>query len=68
MKEKMANAAAELIAAVTRLIKVKTIVTFALVYVFAALTLAGETIPDGVMTIITTVIAFYFGTQSGKKE
>lgn len=51
-----------------QLIKVKTIVTFALIAVFAVLALRGEIGADNVMIVVTTVIAFYFGTQSGKKE
>jgi len=48
------------------LIKVKTIVTFAVVAVFAYLSLTGAITPDNVMIIVSTVIAFYFGTQSEK--
>lgn len=50
------------------LIKVKTIVTFVVVMVFAVLALKGEIAPDNVMLIVTTVIAFYFGTQHEKKD
>lgn len=50
------------------LIKVKTIVTFVVVAVFAALSLNGEISPDNVMIITSSVIAFYFGTQHEKKE
>lgn len=49
------------------LIKVKTIVTFVVVYVFAYLALTGAISSDNVMVITTTVIAFYFGTQYEKK-
>ena len=45
------------------LIKVKTIATFAIVAVFAVLSLRGSITPDNVMIIVSTVIAFYFGTQ-----
>ena len=48
------------------LLKVKTIVTLVVIAVFAALALAGVLQPDTVMTIVTMVVAFYFGTQSGK--
>lgn len=48
------------------LIKVKTIVTLVVVAVFAILALRGGLQPDTVMTIVTMVVAFYFGTQSGK--
>ena len=45
------------------LFKVKTLVTFAVTAVFAVLELRGAITPDNVMVIVTTVIAFYFGTQ-----
>ena len=48
------------------LLKVKTIVTLVVIAVFAALALAGVLQPDTVMTIVTMVVAVYFGTQSGK--
>jgi len=51
---------------ISALIKVKTIVTFAVVAVFVYLSLTGAITPDNVMIIVSTVIAFYFGTQSGK--
>lgn len=49
------------------LIKVKTIVTLVVVAVFAIMALRGVLQPDTVMTIVTMVVAFYFGTQSEKK-
>lgn len=49
------------------LIKVKTIVTLIVVVVFAVLALRGGLQPDTVMTIVTMVVAFYFGTQADKK-
>ena len=45
------------------LIKVKTIVTLAVIAVFAALAIRGDITPDNVMVIASTVVAFYFGTQ-----
>ena len=48
---------------VPALIKVKTIVTFAVMGVFVVLALRGDITPDNVMVITSTVIAFYFGTQ-----
>ena len=48
------------------LIKVKTIITFVVVIVFAVLALRGDITPDNVMLIVGTVIAFYFGTQHEK--
>ena len=49
------------------LLKVKTIVTLVVVAVFAILALRGGLQPDTIMTIVTMVVAFYFGTQSEKK-
>lgn len=48
------------------LIKVKTLVTLALIGVFAALALRGTITADNVMIVVSTVIAFYFGTQHEK--
>ncbi len=50
------------------LVKVKTIVTLVVIGVFAALALAGTLQPDTVMTIVTMVVAFYFGTQSQRQN
>ena len=50
------------------LIKVKTIVTFAVVGVFAYLAVTGAITSDNVMVVVSMVIAFYFGTQSGKNS
>ena len=49
------------------LIKVKTIVTLIVIAVFTILSLRGDITADNVMYIVTTVIAFYFGTQHEKK-
>lgn len=49
------------------LIKVKTIVTMMVMVVFAVLALRGDISADNVMIIVSTVIAFYFGTQHEKK-
>lgn len=49
------------------LIKVKTIVTFIVVAVFAVLALKSKISADNVMIITSSVIAFYFGTQHEKK-
>lgn len=49
------------------LIKVKTIVTLMVISVFAALALRGDIESDNVMTIVASVIAFYFGTVSERK-
>lgn len=52
---------------IAALFKVKTIVTLVVVAVFAALALREKLQPDTVMTIVTMVVAFYFGMQSEKK-
>lgn len=49
------------------LVKVKTIVTFAVIAVYAILALNGTISPEGVKDICYIVIAFYFGTQHEKK-
>ncbi len=49
------------------LIKVKTIVTLTVMVVFAVLALNGSITADNVMVIVSTVIAFYFGTQHEKR-
>ena len=49
------------------LIKVKTIVTLAVILVFARLSLRGIISADNVMIIISMVVSFYFGTQHEKK-
>lgn len=48
------------------LIKVKTIVTFVVIAIFAVLSLRGDIAPDQVMIIVTAVVSFYFGTQHEK--
>lgn len=50
------------------LIKVKTIVTLVVLLIFAVLSLKGDISPDNVMIIVSTVVAFYFGTQTKKGE
>ena len=44
------------------LIKVKTIVTLVVLTVFAVMAFRGDITADNVMVIVSTVIAFYFGT------
>ena len=48
------------------LIKVKTIVTLSVMLVFGILSLKGTITADNVMIVVSTVIAFYFGTQHEK--
>lgn len=49
------------------LLKVKTIVTITVIFVFAFLSIRGDISPELVMAIVSAVIAFYFGTQHEKK-
>lgn len=51
-----------------RLVSVKSIVTLALTAVFAYLAIIGAVDGEKFLTIFTTVIAFYFGTQAEKKS
>ena len=57
MKEKLA-----------KLINIKSIVTLLLTAVFCFLSIVGKVSVEHFMTIFTVVVAFYFGTQAGKKE
>lgn len=50
------------------LIKVKTIVTLVVILIFAILSIRGDITADNVMIVVSTVIAFYFGTQHEKRE
>ena len=50
------------------LVKVKTFITLVVISVFAVLALRGDITPDNVMVVVSTVIAFYFGTQFEKKS
>lgn len=52
----------------SKLLTVKSIVTISLTLVFCILSLRGVISADLYMTVFTTVIAFYFGTQANKKE
>ncbi len=48
------------------LVKVKTIVTLAVILVFAVLSVTGKIGADNVMIVVSSVISFYFGTQHEK--
>ncbi|MCF0120604.1 MAG: hypothetical protein HUJ65_03105 [Oscillospiraceae bacterium] len=48
------------------LIAVKSIVTIVLTLVFAFLAVRGSVSAQQFITVFSVVIAFYFGTQSGK--
>ena len=56
----------EVLSKAAQLLKVKTIVTFAVVTVFSVLALQGRIEPDNVMIIVSMVVSFYFGTQHEK--
>lgn len=49
------------------LIKVKTVVTLAVMAVFTVLALRGGISADNVMIITSMVVSFYFGTQLKEK-
>lgn len=53
---------------IAKLIDVKSIVTLVLTVVFAALSVSGRLSAEQFLTIFTTVVAFYFGMQTRKKE
>ncbi len=50
------------------LINVKTLVTFAVTGVFAALALRGAIGSGETLAIVTMVIGFYFGTQKQRAD
>lgn len=50
------------------LIKVKSMVTAAVVTVFCVLALRGSIDADNVMMIVSMVVSFYFGTQHEKAD
>ena len=58
----------ELIHNIAALFKVKTIISLVCIFVFAYLAITQVITPDNVMTIVSMVIAFYFGTQAGKDK
>lgn len=51
-----------------KLVDVKSLVTLILTVVFAVLSVKGEISDDQFLTVFTTVIAFYFGTQHQKNS
>lgn len=50
----------------TKLLAVKSIVTLSLTAVFCVLAVTGEIDAGQFLTIFTTIIAFYYGTQHEK--
>ena len=58
----------EFIHNIAALFKVKTIISLVCIFVFAYLAIKQIITPDNVMTIVSMVIAFYFGTQAAKDK
>ena len=52
----------------TKLINVKSIITFAIVGVLCYLSVVGKIEAKGFLSLANMVVIFYFGTQNGKKE
>lgn len=52
----------------TALLRVKSIVTLLLTIIFCELAYEGLITGEQFMTVFTTVIAFYFGTQAKKED
>lgn len=57
----------EILKNLANLVKVKTIVTLVVMAVFTVLALRGDITADNVMIVVSTVVAFYFGTISERK-
>ena len=53
---------------IAHLLKVKTLVTFVVMLVFAVLSLRKDISADNAMIIISMVVSFYFGTQHEKMQ
>lgn len=51
-----------------KLIDVKSIVTLLLTFVFCILSVRKDVSSEQYLTIFTTIIAFYFGTQYSKSK
>ena len=50
------------------LLTIKSLVTLTAAVVFGVLALRGDLSGDQFLTVFTVIVAFYFGTQSQKKE
>ena len=55
-------------ATITNLLKVKSIVTILTTITFIVLLLCGLPVPQEFIMIYTSIIAFYFGTQTQKNQ
>ena len=53
---------------IKNLVKVKSIVTFAITGVICYLGLTGKIDPEKIIIIYTSIIGFYFGTQTRKED
>lgn len=54
--------------ALVKLLRVKTLVTLFSTLVFCYLSIIGKISGEQFLMIFTTIIAFYFGTQTEKRE
>ena len=57
----------QLLTNLANLLKVKTLVTMAVIAIFSVLALRGDISADNVMITVSMVVSFYFGTQHEKK-
>ena len=64
--DRIVDALGVLLTNAANLLKVKTLLTIALTWVFCSLAKSGS-IPTEYITIYTMVVGFYFGTQAEKK-
>ena len=49
-----------------KLLSIKSLVTLSMTLVFSVLAMRGDVSGQDFLTVFTTVIAFYFGTQTTK--
>ena len=61
MKDKFATA-------LVNIVKIKSILTLAATAVFVVLSLRGAISPEQFLTIFTTIVGFYFGSQKIKEN
>ena len=50
-----------------KLLTIKSLVTLSMTMVFSVLAMRGDISGQEFLTVFTTVIAFYFGTQTAKE-
>lgn len=50
-----------------KLLSIKSLVTLSMTLVFSVLAMRGDVSGQDFLTVFTTVIAFYFGTQTTKE-